>query len=55
MPKELLIRSEGDYFLVPDSNNQTRQIPKNNYRDLTLTEKAIVSDDRKIDISLWSG
>ncbi|MEM8828771.1 MAG: phage major capsid protein [Cyanobacteria bacterium P01_G01_bin.19] len=54
MTQELLIRSEGEFFLVPDQNNQTRQIPKNNYRDLTLREDAIVSDDRTIEISVSS-
>ncbi|MEM7756574.1 MAG: phage major capsid protein [Cyanobacteria bacterium P01_A01_bin.40] len=54
MTQELLIRSEGDYFLVPDQNNQTRQIPKINRRDITLDKKALVSDDRKIDLSVSS-
>ncbi|MEL6493556.1 MAG: phage major capsid protein [Cyanobacteria bacterium J06623_7] len=56
MTEEILIRSEGDNFLVKDPRfgDNLRQIPKNNYRDLVLDERAIVSDDRKIDISVSS-
>ena len=54
MSQELLIRSEGDRFIVSDANNQIRQIPKNNYRDLSLDSRAMVSNDRKIDLSVSS-
>ena len=46
------IRSQGNYFVIPESN---RQIPKTNYRELTLDEtEAIVSDERTIDLSVSS-
>jgi HK97 family phage major capsid protein/HK97 family phage prohead protease len=51
MTKELLIRADGDYFVVPELN---RQIPKTNYRELTLDTKAAVSDERTIDLSVSS-
>lgn len=53
---EVLIRSEGDNFLVSDLRfgENIRQIPKTNYRDLSLDNRAVVSDERKIDISVSS-
>lgn len=55
MTQELLIRSEGDYFLVPDSNNQTRKIHNVSYRDLVIPEQeAIVGEDNRIIISVSS-
>ena len=56
MTQEILIRSEGDNFLVTDPklNNNVRQIPKINYRDLSLDNRAVVSDEGKIDISVSS-
>lgn len=56
MTQEVLIRSEGDNFLVNDPRfgENIRQIPKTNYRDLALDNRAVVSDERKIDISVSS-
>lgn len=66
MPKELLIRSDGDYFVVEDETSDetsdarvvrpelNRKIPKTNYRELTLDTKALVSDERTIDLSVSS-
>lgn len=48
MSQDVLIRSEGDVFLVGD-----RQIPKNNYRQVIL-EKAEVAEDRKLELSVSS-
>lgn len=53
MTEKLLIRSEGDYFLVPDNNNQTRQLPKNNYRELSF-ESAEITEERTLDLSVSS-
>jgi HK97 family phage major capsid protein len=47
--KDLLIRSAGDTFEVGD-----RQIPKTNYRQLSLDSKALISDERTIDLSVSS-
>ena len=55
MATELLIRAEGDHFVVPDVNgNLNRQIPKTNYRELTLDTKAVISDERTLDLSVSS-
>jgi HK97 family phage major capsid protein len=51
MNQEILIRSDGDYFVVPELK---RHIPKTNYRELILDTKAVVSDERTIDLSVSS-
>ncbi len=52
---DVLIKSEHNHFLIPDKQgNFTRQIPQNNYRELILDEKAIVRDDRTLDLSVSS-
>jgi hypothetical protein len=47
--KDLSIKSLGDGFQVGD-----RQIPKTNYRQLSLDSKALISDERTIDLSVSS-
>jgi HK97 family phage major capsid protein len=47
--KDLSIKSLGDGFEVGD-----RQIPKTNYRQLSLDSKALISDERTIDLSVSS-
>jgi HK97 family phage major capsid protein/HK97 family phage prohead protease len=47
--KDLLIKSQGDAFEIGN-----RQIPKTNYRELTLENRAVVSDERTIDLSVSS-
>lgn len=49
MSNDLLIRSVGDVFQVGD-----RQIPKTNFRQLSLDAKALISDERTIDLSVSS-
>ena len=48
MTKEVLIRSQGDVFVVGD-----RSIPKNNYRNITLV-KAEISEERQLELSVSS-
>ncbi len=47
--ENLLIKSQGDLFQIGD-----RQIPKTNYRELNLDSRAVVSDERTIDLSVSS-
>jgi HK97 family phage major capsid protein len=49
MSKDLLIRACGDIFQVGN-----KQIPKTNFRQLSLDSKALVSDERTIDLSVSS-
>ena len=48
MTTEVLIRSQGDVFVVGD-----RSIPKNNYRNITLV-KAEISEERQLELSVSS-
>ena len=48
MTTEVLIRSQGDVFVVGD-----RSIPKNNYRNIPLV-KAKISEERRLELSVSS-
>jgi HK97 family phage major capsid protein len=47
--EDLLIRAEGDNFIIGD-----RAISAINYRELALSQKAIISDDRTLELSVSS-